>query len=754
MKKPNKLPTIHSVNGRRYIILGKKKYYFSKDMSERELIKFIINRLAKSRKRKRKAKTQSEDKYAASRKTETKSLGTKTLTNPADVSKAVKSNRELDDAKAQIEQEKKKQEELKKEKQDEIKRITDESKAEIAKLEARTNEYLRIADEVLPDEDFKRDDINDKGSAFRYMLINAKRELKAKERELKEKLQELNDKNMTVQDLNKYIAGMQKHFDDLNATLQTLRDKEAEIQKEIEALHRKGEEEKQMQNKIREDHINYVVKDLLWNALDDAGFRKVAKELGMKGAIQKKTYDFILHKLMANDDPSVGYIDVDKVKATLRAIPYADLMKINRDDSLHKIGLTLDDIKVYPQQAVEQGDEDEDEEDEQAVMAAQGKGPNAIDRSGTLNNLQIDQLMKRYDGYLGTIANDEIPTVLNKIKPKSRVSCIINTDNHNKPGRHWVAVFADARPNGSQSIEYFDSFAEDPSKQVDDGIRDIAEKLDSDQYLKYKINHIVVQDDDTSNCGWFCVKFLMDRYRGIPFRECTGYDDHVKGEKGIEAFKNKFKKFDYIITGQGIKETVEDAIDSFKQFFTGRTSSPELKRFIAKNGDDVITSMTVCRKPIESLIRNALNIITLGKFEQVTKKMSYDNLFHLFLNFTTAKGSYITERNEVVRVYNGKAEGDTISVPLNKSITVKDFFGKALQKEGTKIFQYDAVKNNCQDYIMTLLSANGLNNGQLTAFIKQDIVTLFKQLPDYTEKIAKALTEFAARLKILWGQGQ
>jgi hypothetical protein len=37
----------------------------------------------------------------------------------------------------------------------------------------------------------------------------------------------------------------------------------------------------------------------------------------------------------------------------------------------------------------------------------------------------------------------------------------------------------------------------------------------------------------------------MDRMRGTPFRECTKYDDHVKGEKGIEKFKAK-PEFNYI----------------------------------------------------------------------------------------------------------------------------------------------------------------------------------------------------------------
>ena len=130
-------------------------------------------------------------------------------------------------------------------------------------------------------------------------------------------------------------------------------------------------------------------------------------------------------------------------------------------------------------------------------------------------------------------------------------------------------------------------------------------------------------------------------------------------------------------------------------------------------------------------------------------------LFHLFLVFRTNSGSYITERNEIVRVYSGQPSGQTVGISVPKGLKVGDFFTKAIKRVGeNKFFTYDAVRNNCQDYLLNLLSSNGLNDSKLVGFIKQDIPELFKQLPNWTEKLAKGLTDFYARLRVLQGKGR
>ena len=109
---------------------------------------------------------------------------------------------------------------------------------------------------------------------------------------------------------------------------------------------------------------------------------------------------------------------------------------------------------------------------------------------------------------------DEIKTLLPHIEPRSRLAFIINTDPHDKPGKHWAAVYIDARdtPGSSNSLEYFDSFG-----------RSIPSDILEDWKLILKmLKHIVHQPDDTSNCGYICCKFLIDRFSGKSFSDASG----------------------------------------------------------------------------------------------------------------------------------------------------------------------------------------------------------------------------------------
>ena len=62
----------------------------------------------------------------------------------------------------------------------------------------------------------------------------------------------------------------------------------------------------------------------------------------------------------------------------------------------------------------------------------------------TLNNVQLDYLacddtqLKLY--FYGTVACDRLPKSPRKTKPQGY---IVNTDPHDQPGQHWLAVWTD-----------------------------------------------------------------------------------------------------------------------------------------------------------------------------------------------------------------------------------------------------------------------------------------------------------------------
>jgi hypothetical protein len=124
-------------------------------------------------------------------------------------------------------------------------------------------------------------------------------------------------------------------------------------------------------------------------------------------------------------------------------------------------------------------------------------------------------------GFKGVYAIDEI----NKIPVSNKMGVILNLDKSTQKGSHWVALYIDA--DDDKSVEYYDSFAEDPPESLLKELKTLVDKINPSTYLKFKINKIKNQAEDSDNCGVFAMKFLIDRFNGKPWKFCTGYNDVV-----------------------------------------------------------------------------------------------------------------------------------------------------------------------------------------------------------------------------------
>lgn len=188
-----------------------------------------------------------------------------------------------------------------------------------------------------------------------------------------------------------------------------------------------------------------------------------------------------------------------------------------------------------------------------ARQAAKPQGSGKTE--GGIYDDEINEIMSIYPEYLGTIARDEIPKLLPRIKDHKRVAFILNLDAHDKPGSHWVAVFVDARSDGSKSVEYFDSFGRDIPADILKDLKLVVDMLKPDTFLKLKVNHVVHQSDNSDSCGFMAMKYLIDRFRNQSFSSATGYDEKMKHyqiekrEDEIERLKQK-PPFSYI--GHGL----------------------------------------------------------------------------------------------------------------------------------------------------------------------------------------------------------
>ncbi|EGG20063.1 hypothetical protein DFA_07180 [Cavenderia fasciculata] len=106
-----------------------------------------------------------------------------------------------------------------------------------------------------------------------------------------------------------------------------------------------------------------------------------------------------------------------------------------------------------------------------------------------LYDSEIERIMKPYHrkGFERVIASDQ----LNLLEPKDKMSFIMNLDPHNKPGSHWVAVYIDA--DKDKSVEYYDSFGQEPTDDFMKQLKDLIDEINPDYYLKFKVNKVIAQ---------------------------------------------------------------------------------------------------------------------------------------------------------------------------------------------------------------------------------------------------------------------
>lgn len=185
-----------------------------------------------------------------------------------------------------------------------------------------------------------------------------------------------------------------------------------------------------------------------------------------------------------------------------------------------------------------------------------------------------------------------------------------------------------------------------------------------------------------------------------------------------------------------------------------RDYPPRVRELLARIGDKQIVAMAVRRDPIKGPLNTALNLITLGKWNEVRTRYNYDKLFHLGLEVVLDMGEtearFTVEKNEVINIGQAKAtNADTEYQSVPRTVAnLNVLLGKAREVMGDRFFLYDAFQNNCQDFVMNVLRANGLLTGELERFIKQPMVQVAAALPSYTSKIAKFATDAGALVNV------
>ena len=88
------------------------------------------------------------------------------------------------------------------------------------------------------------------------------------------------------------------------------------------------------------------------------------------------------------------------------------------------------------------------------------------------------------------------------------LDCIINTDDHTKPGDHWVAIIKEKK-----GCFYFDSLGFPIYKS------DILDVLKNNKINKYKYNCQQIQPLTSSTCGLYCIAFILSYVHGDTYED-------------------------------------------------------------------------------------------------------------------------------------------------------------------------------------------------------------------------------------------
>jgi len=191
-------------------------------------------------------------------------------------------------------------------------------------------------------------------------------------------------------------------------------------------------------------------------------------------------------------------------------------------------------------------------------------------------------------------------------------------------------------------------------------------------------------------------------------------------------------------------------IKRIKRFFGfGNDLPKKADDFINRQGDEIVKSITVYRFPIYDVLSKFLNVISLGMFKKLQDKVGYEKLFHLGL---VINGDTVIEKNEVLNLggkYSPKKDEQTITVPVNKRITIRELIQNTQNQMKDKFTTYNAFNNNCQDFALAVLSSNGLITPEARTFIKQDVSQIVEGLPEYVKTTTNLITTLGGLLTYL-----
>ena len=166
------------------------------------------------------------------------------------------------------------------------------------------------------------------------------------------------------------------------------------------------------------------------------------------------------------------------------------------------------------------------------------KNLNALLPFHPLTNIEISEYYSNEPRFNGVYSRDNLPKITKK------GAYIINLDEYENTGTHWIALFIK-----TNEVIYFDSFGiEHIPKEINKFIRskELGFAVGSavgNNNKKIKANIFRIQAYDSIMCGYFCIEFINYILKGKTLLDYTNLfspNDFKKNDRVIKRiFKNE-----------------------------------------------------------------------------------------------------------------------------------------------------------------------------------------------------------------------
>ena len=222
--------------------------------------------------------------------------------------------------------------------------------------------------------------------------------------------------------------------------------------------------------------------------------------------------------------------------------------------------------------------------------------------------------------------------------------------------------------------------------------------------------------------------------------------EQTKASDAKRYAKKKAEKVQVDATGEGLFSKKGDRYTA------------KVDKILKDNGSKVIKSITVKRTPLNWLMTGTLNAVSFGLLNKRMEENDIDELFHLFMELVMEDGMRIgLEKNERIDMnVNMKTRPKTETEPIDavgSGITLDELMKNTREEMGDdKYFNYSAKNNNCSDFILAIMDANGIGDAGDKAFVRQDAKTLFGK-STFLRKLVNTATDIAGKINDVVGNG-